>query len=108
MKERGTPFTNGPTCEGISYVAPSGDYDVSVISISGRYPETGTATNKISHETVYIAEGSGRVVVDEKEQELSIGDVVSVAPNTKFFWQGNMKLIMTCQPAFSPGQYVLE
>lgn len=108
MIQKGIPFQNGPTCKGIAYAAPSGDYDVSVISITGRYPEKGTATNIKSHEMVYVAEGVGRVVIDNVEHSLAAGDVVSVAPNTKFFWDGQMILTMICQPAFSPDQYVLE
>jgi quercetin dioxygenase-like cupin family protein len=64
--------------------------------------------NTESHEMVYVSEGKGRVIVDGIEQTLTVGDIVSISPKKRFYWDGTMKLVMSCQPAFRAEQYVLE
>jgi len=53
----------------------------------------------------YIISGSGKLVVEDKEYELTAGDLVLINPGEKFYWQGNMEIFMPCAPAWSPDQY---
>ena len=41
MKLVGTPFKNSDTCEGVAFTDSSAGVDMSVIDITGRYPESG-------------------------------------------------------------------
>lgn len=108
MRLDGTPFENSATCKGVSFVDPNAPHDLSVITISGRYPEDGRAINEEVHELVYILEGSGSVEIANEIQKLEAGDVISIPPGKPFFWNGQMKLIMSCQPAFNPEQYSIK
>lgn len=109
MKVDGVSFKNSDTCEGVSFASSEDSQDLSVITISGRYPESGWALNKIVHELVYIQSGAGSLIYKSGETIiLEKGDVVAVDPQQWFAWDGNMKLIMACQPAFSPKQYKIK
>ena len=76
-----------------------------VIKLSGRYPDKGWAVNEICKEMGYIISGSGKLVVEDKEYELTAGDLVLINPGEKFYWQGDMEIFMPCAPAWSPNQY---
>lgn len=104
-----TPFSNGPTCEGVSFVASEAPLDIAAITISGRYPERGWAQNEVVHEMVYIADGLGSLALRSGEiVRLASGSAVHVPAGEWFAWEGEMKLVMACQPAFSPDQYRIE
>lgn len=87
---------------------PIEDHDINfaIVKVSSRYPDSGLATNTISKEIVYVQEGAGIVVVNAVEHALKAGDVVLIAPNEKFYWDGNMTLHISCTPAFTPEQHI--
>lgn len=78
-----------------------------VADIHGRYPEEGFALNTVSHEIVYVIEGSGVVGLTDKEVPITIGDVLILSPNEKFYWQGTLKLFMATTPKFDPAQHLI-
>lgn len=82
------------------------ELNFAIVKVSSRYPNSGLATNTVSKEIVYVQEGSGKVVVDNIEHTLSTGDVILIAPNEKFYWDGNMTLHISCTPAFRPEQHI--
>ncbi len=98
-------FTNGDCCTAYEYPMEDRDINGAVISLSGRYPDKGWAINEICKEMGYIVSGSGKLVVEDKEYELSAGDLVLINPGEKFYWQGNMEIFMPCAPAWNPQQY---
>lgn len=103
----GQDFVNSSTCSGTAYVAQA-PLDMSLIRISGRYPESGWARNRECHEVVYIQSGNGRLEFAEgKTINLQQGDVVHVNPGHAFAWSGQIDLIMACSPAFTANQYEL-
>lgn len=109
MKLVGTPFKNSDTCEGVAFTDSSAGVDMSVIDITGRYPESGWAVNREVYEMVYIKRGLGSLIIrDAEEISLSEGDVVSVAPGQKFAWNGDMTIVMACSPPFNLQQYGVE
>jgi tRNA1(Val) A37 N6-methylase TrmN6 len=109
MKLEGGQFKNSETCSGLSYRDDETNVDISKIDISGRYPESGWAVNEVAHEMVYVARGTGSLArKDQQAIALTEGDVVSVAPGKRFAWDGDMTIIMACNPPFNPNQYNLE
>lgn len=109
MKLDGIPFQNSDTCKGISFAVSDAPLDIATIIISGRYPETGWAMNDECHEMVVISRGHGRLLLrDGLETVLAAGDAVTVEPKQWFAWDGDMDIVMACQPAFNSGQYNVE
>lgn len=109
MELKGETFKNSPTCEGAAYVDSEALIDMSKIDITGRYPESGWAVNEVTHEMVFVARGIGSLAIKGQQvTHLSEGTVVSVAPGKRFAWEGDMTLIMSCNPPFSSDQYKVE
>ena len=109
MKLNGVEFRNSESCEGTTFIDPAANIDIAVIKITGRYPESGWAVNRMVHELVYVKQGVGSLTVrGTGETQLSEGSVVSVAPGERFVWDGNMTIIMACNPPFNPDQYDIE
>jgi hypothetical protein len=109
MKLEGSHFQNSPRCEGVAYSDESASVDMAIIDISGRYPEHGWAVNEIVHEMVYVSRGMGRLAVKGMETiSLNEGDVVSIASGKRFAWDGEMTLVMVCNPPFTSSQYKME
>jgi len=98
-------FEHGPSCTANEYPVDDKDINIAIIELNGRYPQKGWALNEISKELACIMEGSGSVVIDGNETQVSEGDLVMVYPGEKFFWQGKMKLFMPCVPAWNENQY---
>lgn len=86
---------------------PLGDkmINVAIAKVMGRYPTTGNALNQICKEVAYIHEGSGKVVVNDKEHQLKTGDIVLIEPGEKFHWEGNMGIFISCTPAWTKDQH---
>lgn len=110
MKLNGQSFENSPACHGVSYTVEDAPIDTAVIGIAGRYPESGSwAINHESHEMVYVSRGMGSLAVRGTEPvELQTGDVAHVAPGQYFAWDGDMQIVMSCNPPFSPDQYEVK
>lgn len=50
-------------------------------------------------------EGSGKIVVEGKEIELNEKDLILLEPGERFYWEGNMKMLVPCNPAWYPEQH---
>jgi len=98
-------FKNGNACVATEY--PIGDKDINIayVEVSGRYPEKGRVTNEKCKEMAYIIEGKGKIVVEGKEIELIEKDVVLFEPGERYYWEGNMKMIVSCAPAWYSEQH---
>jgi mannose-6-phosphate isomerase-like protein (cupin superfamily) len=97
---------NSPVCVIYEYGHGDKDVNIVVVELSGRYPTKGRVINKICKEVTLVIEGKGKVGIDDKEFSLEEGDSILIKPNQKFFWEGKMKLVMVCNPAFKPEQHV--
>jgi len=78
-----------------------------VADIRGRYPEKGFVVNTTSREIVYVIVGSGIVGLLDKEVSITVGDVLLLLPNEKYYWQGTLKLFMATTPRFDPAQHLI-
>lgn len=104
-KEEAKIFKNSVACTAIEY--PLGDAAVNgaVIELSGRYPDKGRVANGLCKELFYVIKGSGRVSVEGVNFEVREGDMGLINPGERFFWEGNMALVMPCVPAWNREQY---
>ena len=109
MKLEGIEFKNSEMCQGVAYSDENAAVDMSVIDIKGRYPESGWAVNEKVYEMTYVKKGTGSLTLkDAQVLALEEGSVVSVAPGNRFAWEGNMTIVMACNPPFDSAQYKLE
>lgn len=96
---------NSSVCIAYEYHLRDKDINGAVIKLTGRYPDKGRVVNKACKEIVYIISGKGRLNVDGKEVILQEEDQVLIEPGEKYFFEGNMKFIVPCTPAWHPKQH---
>ena len=84
-----------------------GDRDINIafIEIDGRYPDKGYVTNESVKELVFVAEGKGKIVINKEEYKLEEGDAVLIRPKQKYFFDGKLKLVVSCNPAWYQVQH---
>jgi hypothetical protein len=100
-------FTNGPTCEGTEYSFGDKDLNIALVTVNGRYPETGFVMNEVCKEAGYVLRGSGMLCLENGEKNpVGPGDAVLLQPGEKYYWEGEeLEMIMPCSPAFYPDQH---
>lgn len=89
----------------LEYDFGDADIDIAYIRVEGRYPITGRVTNEISKESCYIVEGSGTIYVEEEPFSFSAGDALLIQPGERFYWEGNMTMVVPSTPAWKPEQH---
>jgi len=96
---------NSPKC--IAYEYPMGDKDINVafVKINGRYPDRGRVVNQRVKELVYVTGGKGMIVIEGKKYGLEEGDAVLLLPGEKYFFDGKLKIVTPCNPAWYPEQH---
>ena len=104
-KGQAKSFKNGKCCEAMEYQMGDKDINGTVIKLAGRYPETGEVVNNICKEMAYVIKGSGKVVVESKQFDISAGDLILVEPGEKYYWEGKMVMFVPCAPAWYPEQH---
>jgi len=86
-------------CEFIDYPLDDKDLDGALIRINGRYPEEGKAKNTVCKELVYIADGNGKLYINDQIIDLKKDMIVLIDKNEEYVWEGNdLKLFVTCDP----------
>ena len=98
-------FKNSDVCIATEYPLNDKDINIAVIKLKGRYPDKGSAINKKCKEMAYISKGKGQVTVNGLTKKLSKGDVVLIDKGEKYFWNGNMEMVMPCTPAWTHQQH---
>ena len=98
-------YKNSDSCISTEYPLDVKDINKAIIKLNGRYPTKGRVVNNECKELSYILKGSGKIVIEDKEIDLNEGDTVLVEPKEKYYWDGNMTLIVPCTPAWYPGQH---
>ena len=95
----------GVTNKTYEYNIEDEDINYCVVDIDGRFPKEKWAVNHKCKEMAHILSGSGVLVVGNKEYQLKKNDVVLVNMNEKYYWQGKMRLGVSCTPAWYPEQH---
>jgi len=57
--------------------------------------------NTISTITWFITEGNGTFVIDDEKISVSSKDIISIPPNHRIHYFGDMKMILISTPAFN-------
>ncbi len=96
---------NSDTCIASEYPFQDKDLNIADIQINGRYPETGFCMNEKVKEIVYVIEGSGIICIDDKIYEVTEGDAFLYLPGQKVFYEGEMRVLTACTPAWTPEQH---
>lgn len=84
------------------------EINLSIVRIYGRMPEQGTARNTKCKEMVYVMEGSGVIYLTDKSYGFRSGDAFLIPTNEKYYIEGNCKLVVSCTPAFTVDQHIIE
>jgi mannose-6-phosphate isomerase-like protein (cupin superfamily) len=97
---------NSEACTAIEYgFDDEKNINSAVIELNGRYPETGFALNTVCEEVLYVIEGSGQLVGSQTKIIIETGDMLRIKPNEKYYFDGNLKLLISSSPAWYPEQY---
>jgi mannose-6-phosphate isomerase-like protein (cupin superfamily) len=96
---------NSAACSVTEYALNNAMLDAAIATIAGRYPDECRVVNQQCDELAYIFEGEGKIVINQEEHQLSAGDVVLIEAGEKYFWEGNMKLFLSCRPAWNKEQH---
>lgn len=96
---------NSNNCIATEYPINDKDIDISIVRIKGRYPNRNRVVNRKCKELIYIMKGSGEISIEEKKITLKKGDTILIEPGEKYYWKGNMTLIVSCSPAWYPEQH---
>jgi mannose-6-phosphate isomerase-like protein (cupin superfamily) len=107
-KNQTSKFKNNEACLVTSYPFGNKDIDGCIIKLDGRYPSTGRVFNEKCKELFFIIDGSGKLVIENKEITLSKEDLVLVEIGEKYYWKGKIKMFVSCNPAWYPEQHKKE
>lgn len=101
-----TVHQNSPHCVAREYPLGDRDINAAMITLSGRYPKHGFSKNSIAKEVVYVITGEGSLANGSGvTSPIRAGDMISIAPQEAYVFEGNMQLLIASSPAWSPDQY---
>lgn len=98
--ESAVKHANSPNCTVYEYPMQNSEMNIGVAEITGRYPDEGYAINHKCSEMGYVLKGSGKLVTETEEVTLSSGDVVYIPRGEKYYWEGNITVILPATPAW--------
>ena len=98
-------FKNSDTCIATEYPLGDKEIDMAYVEVSDRYPVKGRVTNEKCKELAYIIKGSGKIVVEGEEIVLNARDLILLEPGERYYWEGNMRMLVSCTPAWYPQQH---
>lgn len=76
------------------------DFSGALIEIAGQHGET----KSLKEDRIYfIIRGSGKFVIEGKEEKVSVKDLVFVPKNTPYDIVGDMEYLLICSPEYNPG-----
>jgi mannose-6-phosphate isomerase-like protein (cupin superfamily) len=106
--ENAVVHANSPNCTVYEYPMKNGEMDIGVAEINDRYPGQGYAMNSECSEMGYVLKGVGKLVTETGSTSLAVGDVVYIPRGEKFYWEGDMTVVLSCSPAWHPQQHALQ
>lgn len=95
-----TEIFKGETNKTYEYNIEDKDINYCIVDIKGRFPVEGKLMNEVCKEMVHVLDGEGILVVEGQLYNLKKDDVVLINPNSKYYWDGEMRLGSSCSPAW--------
>jgi mannose-6-phosphate isomerase-like protein (cupin superfamily) len=95
-------------CSVIEYHSINESINACIATLQGRYPESGFAYNEESTELGFCMKGSGKLVTKSQTAEIQEGDVVIIPANERYYWEGNMTILLPCSPSWRAEQHKNE
>src|SRR5438046_2228431 len=105
LKHQTTEKQSGVTCTVTEHPLNDEFLDMAIANITGRYPDERRVVNMQCAELAYVCDGGGKIVVNNQEHLLNAGDVVLIEKGEKYYWEGTMKLFLSCRPAWNKEQH---
>lgn len=99
---------NSDKCIVHEYLMENSEINIGVAEITDRYPDQGYAINLKSTLMGYVIKGNGRLVTETKSAILSAGDVVLIPHGEKYYWEGNITVVVPATPAWYPEQHLTD
>jgi mannose-6-phosphate isomerase-like protein (cupin superfamily) len=97
---------NSDACSAQEYTLNDPEINCATIEVNGRYPETGYVSNQECKELAFIQNGNGTLTLKGETVALNPGDCLLLEPGEEYFWEGQLKMVVTCTPAWHPEQHV--
>jgi hypothetical protein len=95
---------NNPTTTAYEYNTGSTAINGAVITINGRYPESGRALNTLSTSLVHVMLGNGVALFEGMSVELATDDELLIEPHESYAFEGNMTILYVATPAWTAEQ----
>lgn len=105
-KNQSVQFSNSQACIVTEFPLEDSEINFAIATIRGRYPETGRITNEKCKELVYIQQGQGEITIENELISLQAGDTLLIDRGERFFWQGEMTLLVACTPTWFKEQHI--
>jgi mannose-6-phosphate isomerase-like protein (cupin superfamily) len=100
-----TELFEGKTNKTYEYNIDDLDINYCIVDVDGRFPKEKWAVNRECKEMVHVLSGSGILAVEGETYYLKKDDVVLINKNEKYYWEGIMRLGVSCSPAWKPHQH---
>ena len=98
-------FENSPMCTVHEY-GGNDEINGAVAEIDGRYPEMGWAVNTEVSEMIFVLEGSGELVTNERRVTLAKAAMAVVETGEAYYFEGkSLRIFIACTPPWTPEQY---
>lgn len=107
LKHQALEKVNGTMCAVTEYPLNHELLDLALAKITDRYPAVRCVVNKECAELAYVFEGQGKVVINGSEYSINAGDVILIEAGEKYYWEGQMRLFLSCRPAWKADQHQL-
>ena len=99
-------FSNSDICRGVEYNFDDNTMNGALITINGRYPDSGYVKNEVCKELVFVVRGDGMVCKPDQTIEFQAGDTLFIDNKERFYWSGNFDIYTVCTPSFDPQQHI--
>lgn len=81
--------------------------DCGIVLENMKEGHNGEFYNTKSTFTYIVLEGNGSFFLDDEEVKVSNGDMLSIPPNTRIYFKGELKMILITTPAWRPEDEVI-
>ena len=101
-QEEAKVLINSSTSELLEYSIALNEknMDFCINTIRGRYPEKGYCSNQVCQELCYILEGERSINKENEKITFKKGDIIFIDKQEIYYWDGDCKIIMVCNPAW--------